>query len=93
MGKLVNGVIIVSRAGRTRTELLKRVVNDLRTAGINLAGVVIQQQKSSDMYGYRYYQHYSESVKEQKKANQPLLHPKKSDGLVAGHKKEKELKP
>jgi capsular exopolysaccharide synthesis family protein len=64
MGKLVSGVIIVSRAGRTRTELLKRVVSDLRMAGINLVGVVIQQRKSSDTYGY---QHYSESMKEQQK--------------------------
>ncbi|MFZ2096744.1 MAG: polysaccharide biosynthesis tyrosine autokinase, partial [Anaerolineales bacterium] len=53
MGKLVNGVVIVSRAERTRTELLKRVVSDLRMAGINLLGVVVQNQKSSEFYGYK----------------------------------------
>jgi capsular exopolysaccharide synthesis family protein len=91
MGRLVNGVIIVSRVGRTRTELLKRVVNDLRTAGVNLAGVVIQQRESNDMYGYRYYRHYSESVKEKKQAHQPLPQQKNTDGLAMGHNKE--LKP
>ena len=53
IGKLVNGVIIVSRVGRTRTEMLKRVVDDLRMAGINLLGVIIQQRKTSDKHGYQ----------------------------------------
>lgn len=61
LGKLVNGVIIVSKAGRTRTDLLKRVVNDLRMAGINLLGVVIQHRDPQEAYRYRYYHHYYES--------------------------------
>jgi Mrp family chromosome partitioning ATPase len=70
IGKLVDGVIIVYRTGKTRTELLKRVVNDLRTAGINLLGIVIQNRESREKYGYGYYRYYSQSVKEQEKANQ-----------------------
>lgn len=61
MGKLVDGVILVSKEGKTRKDMIKRVVNDLRMAGINLVGIVIQHQKSSDSHGYRYYRHYSES--------------------------------
>lgn len=76
LGKLVNGVVIVSRVGRTRTELLKRVVEDLRMAGINLLGVVIQTQKSSEIYGYKYYHYYSDSTK----------HDSKTDFLSDGHK-------
>lgn len=68
LGKLVNGVIIVSRAGRTRTELLKKVVSDLRLAGINLLGVVIQHRESSELYGYRYYHYYSDSKTNEEKA-------------------------
>ena len=70
MGKLVNGVIIVSKTGRTRTELLKRVVDDLRLAGINIIGIVIQHQTSNDLYGYKYYHHYSDPEKELKKTTQ-----------------------
>ena len=63
IGKLANGVIIVSKAGGTRKEQLKKVVNDLRKAGINLAGVVIVHRKGSDMYGYKYYRHYPQTDK------------------------------
>jgi capsular exopolysaccharide synthesis family protein len=77
MGKLVDGLVIVSQTGKTRKEMLKKVVNDLRMAGITLIGVVIQDRKSSDMYGYRYYWHYSESKEKQKKANQLLSQQKK----------------
>jgi capsular exopolysaccharide synthesis family protein len=82
MGKLVDGLVIVSQTGKTRTEMLKKVVNDLRMAGITLIGVVIQDRKGSDMYGYRYYQHYSESKKKQKKADNLPSQQKKSDGLA-----------
>ena len=68
LGKLVNGVIIVSRAGRTRTELLKRVVFELRMVGINLLGVVIQHREGSEIYGDKYYRYYSDSEERQKKA-------------------------
>lgn len=79
MGKLVNGVIIVSREGGTRKDLLKKVVNDLRTVGINLAGVVIQARESSETYGYRYSRYYSGSGKEQKKADPLFLEQIKKD--------------
>ena len=69
LGKLVNGVVIVSRAGRTQTELLKRVVNDLRMAGINLLGVVIQHREGSENYGYRYSDYYSDSKTNTEKAD------------------------
>ena len=69
MGKLVDGVIIVSRVGKTRTELLKKVVNDLRMTGIILIGVVIHDRKISDKDTYGYYRHYSGSKKKQKDAN------------------------
>ena len=88
LGKLVSGVIIVSRAGRTRTELLVRTVNDLRLAGINLLGVVIQQRKSSDMDKYRYYRDYSESVKDQKKVIHTLRMQKNTEDLVVKQNKE-----
>ena len=73
MGKLVNGVIIVSRVGSTRTELLKRVVDDLRMAGINLLGVTIQQSKTTDKYGYQYYRYYSESGKDEKNSIRSIM--------------------
>jgi capsular exopolysaccharide synthesis family protein len=82
LGKLVSGVIIVSRAGRTRTELLIRTVNDLRLAGVNLLGVVIQQRKGSDTDKYKYYRDYSESVKDQKKVIHTLRIQKNTDSLV-----------
>jgi capsular exopolysaccharide synthesis family protein len=69
MGKLVDGVIIVSKAGTTRTELLKKVVNDLRMAGINLVGIVIQHRKTSELYGYHYYRHYYKSEEEVQKGH------------------------
>jgi polysaccharide biosynthesis transport protein len=67
IAKLVNGVVIVSRLGRTRSDLLKQVVNDLRLGGANLLGVVVQQRKKDDLYGYRYNKYYSESNKKRKK--------------------------
>jgi Mrp family chromosome partitioning ATPase len=93
VGKLVNGVIIVSRVGMTRTEPLKRVVGDLRMAGINVAGVVIQHRKSSEMYGYRYYHHYYESDSETKKAHQISNTPKSKEGLTVELRKEEQQKP
>ena len=64
LGKLINGVIIVSQVGKTRTDLLKRVITDLQMAGINPLGVVIQERKSGEMYSHRYYRHYSEKSKQ-----------------------------
>jgi capsular exopolysaccharide synthesis family protein len=90
MGKLVNGVVIVSKAGRTRIELLKRVVNDLRLAGINLLGVVVQNRKNSEFYGYKYYKYYSESVKSQKEDGQLSQEQKKTDVPTIKDKEEKE---
>jgi capsular exopolysaccharide synthesis family protein len=90
LGKLVNGVVIVSRAGRTRTELLIRTVNDLRLAGVNLLGLVIQQRKGSDTDKYRYYRNYSESVNSQKKIIQTLhIQKNKEDGVVKQKKENK----
>ena len=88
LGKLVNGVVIVSKAGRTRTELLIRTVNDLRLAGINLLGVVIQQRKGSELNKYRYYKDYSNSVKNEKKVIQSLRMQKNTDDLALKQKKE-----
>jgi capsular exopolysaccharide synthesis family protein len=88
LGKLVNGVVIVSRAGRTRTELLIRTVNDLRLAGINLLGVVIQQRKGSDTEKYRYYRDYTESEKSQKKIIQTLHIQKNPENMVVKQKRE-----
>ena len=67
IAKLVSGVIVVSRLGRTRSEMLKQLVNDFRLAGVNLLGVVVQRQKKADLYGYRYHKYYSEPEKEIKK--------------------------
>jgi capsular exopolysaccharide synthesis family protein len=89
IGKLVNGVVIVSRAGRTRTELLKKVVEDLRMAGINLVGVVLQHRKSSEMYGYSYHHYYSEPEKEQKKSSIASMYQKKIETLAIELKKGK----
>jgi capsular exopolysaccharide synthesis family protein len=89
MGKLVNGVIIVSRAGRTRRELLKRAVDDLHLAGINLIGIVMQHRKTSEMYGYRYHSYYSESEKEQKKPTLSSPGQKNIEGFAVELKKEK----
>jgi capsular exopolysaccharide synthesis family protein len=91
LGKLVSGVIIVSRAGRTRTELLVRTVNDLRLAGINLLGVVIQQRKGSDMNKYKYYRDYSESAKDHKKVIHTLRIQKNTDNPVS--KQNNDTKP
>lgn len=91
IGKLVNGVIVVSRVGRTRTEMLKRVVDDLRMAGINLLGVIIQQRKPSDKQGYQYYRYYSGSVNGQKKANRSLPLQKITEDSVVKPKNENEL--
>jgi len=89
LGKLVNGVIIVSKVGTTRKELLKRAINDLRTAGINLAGIVIQHRKGNDAYGYRYYRHYPQLGKERKKVNRLLSWQNNIDRFAAGYKKNK----
>jgi Mrp family chromosome partitioning ATPase len=62
--------------------MLKQVVDDLRMAGINLLGVIIQQRKSSDKHGYRYYRYYSGSVKGQKKAIRSISVQKNVEGSV-----------
>jgi succinoglycan biosynthesis transport protein ExoP len=87
LGKLVNGVVIVSRVGRTRTELLKRVVNELRMAGINLLGVVIQHRENSEIYGYRYYHYYSDSKTNGENADFSSDGHKKSEDINIKHKK------
>ena len=84
IGKLVSGVIIVSRVGKTPTDLLKRVADELRMAGINLLGVVIQQSKSSDKYGHQYYRYYSESGKDPKKSKRTSMEQKA--GRLIGRK-------
>jgi polysaccharide biosynthesis transport protein len=69
LGKLTNGVIIISRVGKTRTEQLKRVVDGLRHAGINLLGIILQERKTSDIYGYGYHysKYYAQNGKKNKK--------------------------
>ena len=64
-------------------ELLKRVVNELRMAGINLLGVVMQQRKRNDIYGYHYSKYYSESKTGKKKAGLSLKRRKKTDDLTS----------
>ena len=86
LGKLVNGVVIVSRTGRTRTDLLKRVVNDLRMAGINPLGVVIQHREGSEIHDYRYYHYYSDSNTNSKKADFSSDGHKKPEDKNINHK-------
>jgi succinoglycan biosynthesis transport protein ExoP len=85
IGKLVSGMIIVSRTGKTRTELLKKLVNDLRMAGINMLGVVIQVRGRNDMYTYDHSKYYSESKKGNKKFGLSLKTRENADDLTMKH--------
>ena len=89
IGKLVNGVIIVSKVGTTRKEMLKRVVNDLRAAGIVPTGVVLQHRKGNEAYGYRYYRHYPQMEKKRKRFTRLFPWRKTSSIYPARNNKEK----
>ena len=54
-----DGALLVTRAGVTRREALRRAVTALRQGDIRLDGVVLNQQKRRESETYDYYQTYA----------------------------------
>jgi capsular exopolysaccharide synthesis family protein len=69
LSKLVDGVIMVVRAGKTRREEIKRATRQLRTVGGTIIGVIVNEfdARSRDAYYYNYYGYHG-SPEDQKKA-------------------------
>lgn len=53
-----DGVVVVCRAGHTRVEALRRVVQTLGQGSVRLVGVVVNQQSKRDSGDYYYYSAY-----------------------------------
>ncbi len=61
-----DGVVLLSRAGQTRRDALKRAIGTLRNGSIRVIGTVLNGQSNSGEGGYYYTGYYSaEATKEQ----------------------------
>lgn len=58
LGRRVDGVLLVSRSGHTRSNDAKRVVEQMRRLGTNLLGVVLTRQTANRRKTYSYYNYY-----------------------------------
>ncbi|MBI4771643.1 MAG: capsular biosynthesis protein [Chloroflexi bacterium] len=58
LGRLVDGVILILEAGRTRRVLAERAGENLRSVGAKLLGVVVNRV-TPHLGGYAYYNYYS----------------------------------
>jgi Mrp family chromosome partitioning ATPase len=68
MGDKVDGVIMVVRAGSTQREVVKRAVDLLKNAAINLYGIVVNDYDDVLPYYYkdRYYSYHYSSPEDMK---------------------------
>jgi capsular exopolysaccharide synthesis family protein len=60
LADLVDGVLLVLRAGSTDVDVAERTVAEFK--GKNLLGIVLNQVEKSDCYGDPYYNYYTERV-------------------------------
>jgi non-specific protein-tyrosine kinase len=70
LGSYVDGVIIISDVGRTRSAELKRSVEELQRGRANVVGVVLNRvssRASGYYYNHNYYYHYYGEEGEQKR--------------------------
>jgi Mrp family chromosome partitioning ATPase len=74
LSRMLNGTIIVTRAGKTTYEIVRRGIRILGgrregESGSHLLGVVINalDLKKSDYYYYKYYHHYYSDQQETKR--------------------------
>ena len=76
LSTLVDGVIVVTKSGKSKGEMIRRATQELQTVGSKVLGVVLndynQQEEGYDNYMYyRYNYNYSEGAKEPR--NRKLL--------------------
>lgn len=66
MGKMTDGVLLVTRGGKTTYELSMRSIKSISDMKANLLGIVINaiDMKRGDYYYYRYYNYYSDDPQE-----------------------------
>jgi capsular exopolysaccharide synthesis family protein len=77
LSSLVDGVVLVVRAGKTRKELLARAVDQLDGVQANILGAILNDVDISDKrygYYYYYYRHYGQyyGTDDEEMLDQPL---------------------
>ncbi|HEY8446663.1 MAG TPA: polysaccharide biosynthesis tyrosine autokinase [Thermomicrobiales bacterium] len=55
----VDGMVLVSRSGKTRTDALRRAAETLQRGAIRLVGVIVNQQAGRDRNGYYYTEYHA----------------------------------
>lgn len=78
LSSLVDGVVLVVRAGKTRKELLARAIDQLDGVDANILGAVLNDVDINDKrygYYYYYYQHYGQyyGSEDEEMLDQPLM--------------------
>ena len=70
VGNKLDGIVLVVRPGRAIKDGLRIVVENLKTAGVKILGVIVNgvDEKNSSYY-YHYYYYYNEEGKKQKRRN------------------------
>jgi capsular exopolysaccharide synthesis family protein len=68
IGNKLDGIVLVVRPGRAIKDGLRIVVENLKTVGIKILGVIVNgvDEKNSSYY-YHYYYYYNEEGKRQKR--------------------------
>lgn len=70
VGNKLDGIVLVVRPGRAIKDGLRIVVENLKTVGVKILGVIVNgvDEKNSSYY-YHYYYYYNEEGKKQKRRN------------------------
>jgi len=90
LGKIVDGVVLVIRAGQTVREVAKNSVNQLQSVGANVLGAVLNavdigKDKYYYYYYYQYYHYYYGDDGEKKKRRSKKKRKKRSKSAYYGN--------
>ena len=58
LGPMVDGLILVARAGKTNRQLVKKAIENINTSRANLLGLVLNQMDFKREGYYKYYTKY-----------------------------------
>ena len=79
LSSVVDGVILIARAGRTRRKELQMAVKQLQEVEANVIGVVLNRLKNHGDSYYRYYQYYAKDGSSEQGLEETLTHQKRTE--------------
>jgi Mrp family chromosome partitioning ATPase len=85
LSSVVDGVILIVCAGKTRRKELQSAVKQLHEVEANVIGVVLNRMKNNKDGSYRYYQYYDKAkdVSQEKGQKETLPHQKVTKKEIA----------